>query len=50
MQDTRAPQCHPEKDTGISSSTADEPYHLDLSDWDNFIDEPGSDTDEDLHL
>ena len=52
MQDTRAPQRHPEKDTGTSSSSADEPYHLDLSDWDNVnsIDEPGSDIHEDLHL
>ena len=50
MQDTRALQRHPEKDTGTSSTTADEPYHLDLSDWDNSIDEPGSDIDEDLHL
>ena len=50
MQDTRAPPRHPQKDTATSSSTADEPYDLDLSGWDNFIDEPGSDTDEDLHI
>ena len=47
VQDTRAPPRHPEKDTDTSSSTADEPYHLDLSDWDDFIDEPGSDSDGD---
>ena len=47
VQDTRAPPCHPEKDTDTSSSIADEPYHLDLSDWDNFIDEPGSESDSD---
>ena len=33
----------------VVRTTADEPYHLDFIDWD-FIDEPGSDTDEDLHL
>ena len=44
MQDTRAPPRRPEKDTTMSSLAADESYYLDLSDWDNFIDEPGSDS------
>ena len=40
MQDSRAPPCRPEKETDGASDL----YHLDLSDWDDFID---SDVDED---
>ena len=43
VQDTRVPPCHSEKDNNPSSSDVDESYHLDLSDWNNFIDEPESD-------
>ena len=46
VQDTRAPPCHSEKDNNPSSSDIDESYHLDLSEWDNFIDRPESGSDE----
>ena len=46
VQDTRTPPCHSEKDNNPSSSDVDESYHLDLSDWNNFIDAPESDSEE----